>query len=258
MTYNTSLESSGHLTMRSILENKSVALVGPSASLIDQNLGEDIDSHDIVVRMNTYHHLLNNTKDYGSKVDIVYHCFWQQFPVITPTVKLVKSSYPVKNIKNNKIIGCGFSLIPLDGNEKCFDSFYAQNNNEELRIESYDIDTYLQCCNVLSDPEMWVPTTGSCTIYDLFQYLSFIEKISIYGINFMIPESGGYNLNYSNVNSHYKNGINGAHNIYNEANNFKKFYNQLSKADKEKVEINDVYLYNFVNNIQPSVIEKSE
>jgi hypothetical protein len=61
-------------------QNKSVALIGNASSLFDLNYGAEIDSHDVVVRLNKAAILLNNFeayKSHGSKTNV--WIFWSTF-----------------------------------------------------------------------------------------------------------------------------------------------------------------------------------
>lgn len=58
-------------------KNKKVIIVGPSPHLIGLKLGEQIDSYDIIVRMNNSY-TIENVKDYGSRTDILFlNGMWQ-------------------------------------------------------------------------------------------------------------------------------------------------------------------------------------
>ena len=59
-----------------MIANKRVALVGPSSSLNGQELGDEIDNHDIVIRLNRFFCFDNSQKDHGSKTNIVCKSFW--------------------------------------------------------------------------------------------------------------------------------------------------------------------------------------
>lgn len=56
----------------SILKGKRVAIVGPSPHLMGHNIGELIDSYDIVCRVNEVHPT-GYESDYGDRTDIVFH-----------------------------------------------------------------------------------------------------------------------------------------------------------------------------------------
>jgi hypothetical protein len=63
--------------MKTWFNNKSVALVGNSMALFDQSYGEEIDSHDVVVRMNKAAMLINcldAAKSHGKRTDV--WIFW--------------------------------------------------------------------------------------------------------------------------------------------------------------------------------------
>ena len=57
--------------LKNLVKNKTVAIVGPSPHLVNTGLGEFIDSHDLVIRINE---ILPSGyfQDYGSKTDIVF------------------------------------------------------------------------------------------------------------------------------------------------------------------------------------------
>ena len=58
------------------VKNKTAIIVGPSASLKGSNMGEFIDSFNVVVRLNNYFKIdEKDEKDIGKRTDILYHCF---------------------------------------------------------------------------------------------------------------------------------------------------------------------------------------
>ena len=62
--------------LKNILDGKRVAIVGPSAHLIGENLGDYIDSFDVVVRVGFLEEPSEKTaKDYGGRTDIIIHSF---------------------------------------------------------------------------------------------------------------------------------------------------------------------------------------
>jgi len=54
------------------IEGKSVAIVCPAEYMVGSGKGEEIDNHDIVVRVK---YIAENIIDYGSRNDVVYHHF---------------------------------------------------------------------------------------------------------------------------------------------------------------------------------------
>ena len=97
---------------QSFLENKKVILVGPASSMENSELGEFIDSHDVVVRINRGFLFTNppDSKDFGTRTDILYHCLSSQYVgqkspytgdvnpdpnmIIANKVKIVSGAYP--------------------------------------------------------------------------------------------------------------------------------------------------------------------
>jgi hypoxanthine phosphoribosyltransferase len=54
------------------LEGKKVVIVGPASYLMKQGRGSEIDSHDIVIRVN--HAIpIDHPEDYGTRTDVLYH-----------------------------------------------------------------------------------------------------------------------------------------------------------------------------------------
>ena len=62
-------------SFKSILNGKTVAIVGPAQYMTGLGLGKEIDSFDVVVRLNrSCESIRNYSKDIGSKTDILYSC----------------------------------------------------------------------------------------------------------------------------------------------------------------------------------------
>lgn len=57
------------------IKNKKIFIVGPSVSMQGSGMGSYIDSFDFVARIGNFHSKDFNKKDFGSRTDIVYHCF---------------------------------------------------------------------------------------------------------------------------------------------------------------------------------------
>ena len=63
----------------SFLKNKKIIIVGPAPYLENYELGNFIDSFDIVVRINKGHQMTKDSKKFGSRTDILFHCVSQKF-----------------------------------------------------------------------------------------------------------------------------------------------------------------------------------
>ncbi len=62
-------------------EGKTVAIVGPSPSLIGQNKGDEIDNYDIVCKVGWMYNM-KDYKNYGKKIDVLFNgCFPDADPI---------------------------------------------------------------------------------------------------------------------------------------------------------------------------------
>lgn len=79
--------------MLQYLKDKRVAVIGPAPYLRNLNKGEEIDGYDIIVRIQ---HNIPNTKDYGSRTDIIQSCLNANYgpPVIEYLRSLPSESRP--------------------------------------------------------------------------------------------------------------------------------------------------------------------
>ena len=57
-----------------LLDGKNVIIVGPSSNVLSDCSGIDVDSYDIVVRVNSHQEHLKKHKEMGKRTDISYHC----------------------------------------------------------------------------------------------------------------------------------------------------------------------------------------
>lgn len=86
-----------------MIQNKIVALVGPSNYLHNKKLGKLIDSYDVVIKINNFHIL--QLIDYGKKTDILFHNFYSvitDLSVIDNNTKLLVDSHFFQKFPYNK------------------------------------------------------------------------------------------------------------------------------------------------------------
>lgn len=60
------------LEFKKYIENKKIAIIGPASYLQGKKLGPEIDSFDIVIRLNLGHNLTQLKEDYGERTDVIY------------------------------------------------------------------------------------------------------------------------------------------------------------------------------------------
>lgn len=119
-------------TLNNLLENKRVAIVGPSPHLMGSGMGSLIDSYDIVVRVNYFQTPTEFKTDYGSRTDIMFHNFGTPH---MPALRELINLYP-NDFEAIKILAC--AVIKSEHSELNFLSWpddYVSNvviNCEEI------------------------------------------------------------------------------------------------------------------------------
>lgn len=138
---------------------KEVAVVGSGPLL--PNVGEEIDSHSIVIRINNFD-LRSNTQNTGSRISLWVHnghlgC---TLPIISTVPHIVTKAY-------------GGHLKPY------FDEMYIHHGEPEMYFFNKEKVREL---NTIVEPKKL--TTGGRILAFLLQQGSVIPKISIYGFSF--------------------------------------------------------------------------
>ena len=163
------------------VKGKKVALVGPASYMEGSNYGEEIDSHDIVVRINRgIESIEPHHKDLGRKTDIFYSCLIeraQQTGFLNP--EELKNKYDIKYV-----------VAPPDSNMKGFSSkteFHSLVDKNKVKqinklvpvsIVSHEFHTSL------ANNVNCKPNTGFMAIYDLLRMNP--SQLSIYGFSFYL------------------------------------------------------------------------
>lgn len=138
------------------LKNKRVVVVGPAPSIIGSKQGEEIDSYDVVVRINKALPVPNNLKqDIGSKTDILFNCLntspdnggYLHIPMLMQELDWVASPYAAvhpfeRDIRNfsNQLSGRIPFFIPDS-------SWYLNIENEMGTRPNSGILAILNCLN---------------------------------------------------------------------------------------------------------------
>ena len=76
--------------MKEWFDNKSIAIIGNAKSLFDKNYGDEIDSNDIVIRINKGIEVCtqpNNSKSHGKKVDVWCFNLYSSLETFDSTMK---------------------------------------------------------------------------------------------------------------------------------------------------------------------------
>jgi len=118
------------------LEDKIVAFVGPSPYLKGSNKGKEIDSCDVIVRIQ---HNINNPDDYGSRTDIIQSCLNDNYG--PPVVEYCKD---VSEEKKPKFIICNDTVSALKNFSSAPDNDDSWLYVDEIYQELFsDLDIHL-------------------------------------------------------------------------------------------------------------------
>ena len=133
--------------MKEWFEGKSVALIGNSMSIFDKKYGAEIDSHDVVVRLNKAAMLYSNmdsTKSHGKRTDV--WIFWNtseyknHFPK-WPNVKKMHAGHQARFDANTK--HCNF-VYPMKPNYENLRKKSGTHNNPTTGLIAID---WIMYCN---------------------------------------------------------------------------------------------------------------
>lgn len=179
---------------KNFLNNKRVALVGPSSNTNGTNQCKLIESYDIIVRLNkTFTIPIQKQKDIGKRTDILYN-------------SMNTTDYPgendfsnslIKRLKNNNIkyISCPYPFIyPFDNDISKFISI----NNHRIPYHIINLVLYKYLVNILKTR----PYTGTCAILDLLNYP--IKELYITGIDCYL---NSYYEEYRKINNRKLNNL---------------------------------------------------
>ncbi len=167
--------------MIELVKNKSVALVGPAKYMCGSGYGSEIDSHDIVVRINRgIESIKEYSDDIGKKTDIYYSCLIEtaQQTGFLDVDELV-SRYGIK-----QIVAPPASDFQGVSRATTFHSMVDQKKMKQIikRIPIRIIDHHFH--TDLAKKVSCKPNTGFLSIYDLLNF--DIDRLSIYGFSFYL------------------------------------------------------------------------
>lgn len=208
------------INLQQIIQNKTVALVGPSNFLHNKKLGKLIDSYDVVIKINNFHIL--QSIDYGKKTDILFHNFFGTIPdksVMDNNTKLLVSSHLFQKSSCNK---------------QSFQKSKKKYNN----IPHQDFPEELLSVNIkkLINDDIW-KTSGFRVICLLLDKIDIMKQLNIFGIDFCFNK---YNLIYNKTNT-----IPPSHNIKKELYLFKELFKNYK--NNKKVVIHDKDFLTYLN-----------
>lgn len=146
---------------KNFFNNKSIAIVGNAQSLFDQSLGVEIDSHDIVIRMNSG--IIKEPKSQGNKTTI-----WA-------------SSFPLKESEINEKFNPKyvFWITP----KLSVKPIYSISLHKKMFMLPFFIWE-----NLYQKLNQTRPTTGLSIIYFVLEHCK-TKKVDLYGFDFFETKS---------------------------------------------------------------------
>ena len=162
------------------IKNRKVALVGPAAYMMNSGLGHEIDSHDVVIRINrSYESVEKFSEDIGKRTDILYSC-------------LIEKNANAGKIDPSKLADLGIKFIcaPPASNMKGLSDqtrLHDLIDLEKVRklnalIPVRVVDHHFH--NNLALKVDCRPNTGYMAIYDLLRFEP--SCLTVYGFSFYL------------------------------------------------------------------------
>ena len=168
-------------SFKDLISGKTVAIVGPAQYMMDKKLGAEIDSHDVVVRINRSLESCDNFgRDIGRRTDVLYSC-------------MIEKPENAGEISVNKLLekNISFVCVPpkssmsgIANNSVQISEYasYEKFNNVKEKINTRIIDAGLN--NNIAMKVNCRPNTGYLAIFDLLAHQP--RKLSIYGFSFYL------------------------------------------------------------------------
>tara|TARA_B100000287_G_scaffold429654_1_gene483400 strand:- start:3707 stop:4513 length:807 start_codon:yes stop_codon:yes gene_type:complete len=176
------------------LKGKSVIVVGPASYMMNQELGDFIESFDVVVRLNKGWKIEDKyKKHFGKRTDVRYHCGMEH-----------ENNGGAWDISNMIDYGVEWACIQFP---KYLDYFHNDISNFEKKNEKYkmnfhcwsDLELYMSFHHYLGTRM----NLGTAAFTDLIFY--DLDKLHISGITFL---EGGWFEGYEKSNKIYSGGEN--------------------------------------------------
>lgn len=196
-----------------IVNAKRIAIIGNAPNEINKNKGKEIDSHDLVIRLNNFQ-IKGFEQDYGSKVDV-----WSRN---LGTLFYTKNKVQLENKPLNVIIYNYWNT-----------SFQIHGFNP-ASIANYPlffstVDDYKKINSLTT--AIPTPTTGYFIILWVYSLLKNFNNVDLYGFSFLNNKLTDYSYYYDKklfyADYHpQKEKLITMHNIAQECINLKKLYNK--------------------------------
>lgn len=194
--------NSNELIFNNYIQNKTIAIVGNGRNLIGSNKGEEIDSHDIVIRFNRFE-INGYEKDCGSNTNV-----WVTQTLPNKKTDLNNIDYTILNFQywNNTI-----------NSEHIEDILQNKSNIVFITLEDKKL------ARTLLKTEFYEPTTGCALILHLYRILGNLDNIDFYGFGFLNDKYKPLDHYYRKVSTRHQKNAQTMHNFAEESQFLKEF-----------------------------------
>jgi len=163
-----------------LIHNKTVALVGPAAYMVGSGYGNEIDSHDVVVRLNRGIECVEeHSEDVGFLTDVLYSC-------------LIEKPANAGKVDPEYLFDCGVQYVVTPPNSDFQGVARVTDFHELVNLKMVDkilenipmriIDHMFH--TKLAKDVSCKPNTGFLAIYDLLRFNP--SRLSVYGFSFYL------------------------------------------------------------------------
>ena len=170
-----------NFNFENFIKGKTVALVGPAKYMENKLLGDEIDNHDVVVRINRGIELVDKfSKNVGKKTNILYSCLIEK---AAHAGRLDVESWKQK-------YGVEFVCVPPQSDYRGYSPattlhYMVDKKNVEKIMEAMPVRIIDHVFNnFLAKKVNCKPNTGFLSIYDILRFHP--KSLSIYGFSFYL------------------------------------------------------------------------
>lgn len=227
-----------------IFKNKRVAVVGPADSALQQELGNFINSFDLVIRLNKSLVTFNrdNIKFIGTKTDVLFHNFHENMDTggAGPIDWKLFDSFGLQYLLQSRFDWNGWRNIF---------NYFKKYLNTKKSVYILPKGHYEDIKNMFGE---FHPTRGFCALYSALN--SECDEVFITGFTFFkTPYANGYRDNIREVDKNMQHIQNqGLHNVELEFENFIK----VAGTTKAKKIFVDPVLYQILKDDQRCDMQK--
>jgi len=211
-------------------KDKTIAIVGSCPpSDPTKNLETEIENHDIVVRINTWH-LFEDPQMFGRRTDVYCFNFYSKFPDLDTRREQLQwllntHSFEAKSVFSRNKSNHQHSREHVNPDKK--HALFPEYIMSKFKYNSF-------------------PTSGVYILIGFIEMLSKIQKLSVYGLSFNLTDS--VDVNKRPGSAPIKGDIQSHHNYKNDREFAKETIGNLTPELRDKIYIDNENLRYYITN----------